>query len=71
MKIIISRFNGKANRLMQAPYADYIDVLKKFISYIDTTEIIKDYIESCGGYNSEIKFLLDQAKKQRNRGIPD
>ena len=70
LKIIISRFNSKANRLMQAPYADYIDVLKKFISYIDTTEIIKDYIESCGGYNSEIKFLLDQAKNNEIEEFP-
>ena len=55
---------------MQAPYADYIDVLKKFISYIETTEIIKDYIESCGGYNSEIKFLLDHAKNSEIEEFP-
>ena len=50
LKIIISRFNSKANRLMQAPYADYI--------------------ESCGGYDNEIKVLLDQAKNDEIEEFP-
>lgn len=46
-------FNSISNRLLQAEYNDYQGILKKFLNYIDTTELIKSYIDSCGEYNAE------------------
>ena len=33
-------FNSCSNRLLQANYEDYADVLGKFVNYIDSTPII-------------------------------
>ena len=41
-------FNSYANRLLQAAFEDYTDVLGKFIAYITETPIIFDYISDCG-----------------------
>ena len=41
-------FNSISNRLLQANYDDYLGVLKKFISFLENTEIIYDYIIGCG-----------------------
>ena len=41
-------FNSCCNRLLQANYEDYADVLAKFVRYIDSTPIIGDYIHGCG-----------------------
>lgn len=41
-------FNSRSNRLLQADYNDYLSVLKKYISFLDNTSIIHDYIVSCG-----------------------
>lgn len=54
-------YNRKANRVMQADYTEYSDVLKKFISFIDSEPIISDYINSCGkcqqNLNDEFKEI--------------
>ena len=62
MKKVISRFNTHSNRLIQAAYDDYIDVLSKYIKYLESTEIIMDYISECGGYNEKIKEAFDEFK---------
>ena len=41
-------FNSCSNRLLQANYKDYADVLGKFVKYMDSTPIISDYIYGCG-----------------------
>lgn len=41
-------FNSFSNRLLQADFGDYTDVLGKFLKFIDDTEIISDYIADCG-----------------------
>lgn len=41
-------FNSVSNRLLQADYRDYFDVLCKFLNFIKNTQIIYDYIENCG-----------------------
>ena len=54
LRLIIKDYEVIANRLMRADYFDYIDVLKKYISFLESTEITRDYIDRCGGYD-EIK----------------
>ena len=55
LKIIMHKFNSITNRLLQSNFDDYINVLKKYISFIQNTKILNDYIIECGGYNDDIK----------------
>ena len=48
-------FNSCSNRLLQANYKDYSDVLAKFVKYIDSTPIISDYICDCGSCDLDIE----------------
>lgn len=48
-------FNSCSNRLLQANYEDYADVLGKFLNYIDSTPIISDYIHDCGSCELDIE----------------
>lgn len=41
-------FNSFSNRLLQADYQDYTDVLRKFLNFITGAPIILDYISDCG-----------------------
>ena len=50
LKKISHKFNSLSNRLLQSDLNDYHDVLKKYIKYIDNTEIIINFINSCGEY---------------------
>ena len=50
LKKIIYDFNSISNRLLQADFNDYLDVLTKFISFLVNTPIIYDYIVVCGSY---------------------
>ena len=40
LRIIQYDFNSYSNRLLQADYDDYADVLRKFVNYIDNIPII-------------------------------
>ena len=57
-------FNSCSNRLLQANYEDYADVLGKFVNYIESTPIISDYIHDCGNCDwnleNEVKELRSQ-----------
>lgn len=48
LKIIIHKYSSICSRLLRSDPGDYIANLKKFISYLDSTEIIAEYIKSCG-----------------------
>lgn len=41
-------FNSISSRLLSADYNDHLNVLKRFISFLDNTSIIRDYIVDCG-----------------------
>mgnify|MGYP000597465532 CR=1 FL=1 len=60
-------FNSCSNRLLQANYEDYADVLGKFVNYIDSTPIISDYIHDCGSCDwnleSEVKEVTRILRK--------
>lgn len=48
MKKIQYDFNSYSNRLLQADFHDYTDVLGKFLGFVNSTPIISDYISYCG-----------------------
>lgn len=58
LKVIIHKYNSICNRLLRSDTDDYIANLKKFIAHIDSTEIISDYVKSCGDseLNMESEF---------------
>ena len=56
-------FNSFSNRLLQADYQDYTDVLGKFLNFVNSTPIILDYILDCGEceWNLEDKIKAVQS----------
>lgn len=48
LKKIMSHFNSFASRLLQASIDDYSDVLKKFLYFLNSQELIMNFINSCG-----------------------
>lgn len=60
----MSKFNSISNRLLQSSYGNYLDDLRRFCNYIEANELIKEYIDSCGGFNSEMESLLDECLHQ-------
>ena len=46
LKIISLDFRTIANRLINCHWQTGMDLLRKFISYIDTNEVISDYVQS-------------------------
>lgn len=63
LKKIQYDFNSVSNRLLQADFNDYLNVLKKFISFLDNTNIVYDYITSCG---TCAQNLDDEFRKVKN-----
>jgi hypothetical protein len=48
LKCIIYDFNQISNRLLRAYFADYDNVLKKYISFLNESDVIRSYINDCG-----------------------
>lgn len=55
LKKTLYDFNSISNRLMQADFQDYTDVVKKYVEYIKKTPIIYDYICDCGDSEQDMK----------------
>lgn len=48
LKKIQYDFNSISSRLLQVDVDDFHDVLNKFLKFLDDTQLISDYITSCG-----------------------
>ena len=55
-------FNSFSNRLLQADFKDYTDVLRKFLKYIDNTQIILDYIRDCGVCDIDLRKEIQEVQ---------
>ena len=55
LKKIIYEFNSLSNRLLQADFNDYNNVLSKYVSFLTKTEIIFDYIVDCGTCDQDME----------------
>lgn len=69
LRKILYDFNSVSNRLMQANYQDYNNVLKKFISFIKNTPIIYDYIVDCGPCKQNMVKEFQDVNRYRGRAI--
>lgn len=59
VKKVMSDFTSLSNRLSQAAYDDYMDVLRKTLNYIDSTELIRGFVVECGGVKEGLEADLD------------
>lgn len=71
MRKIMYDFNSISNRLLQADFHDYNDVLKKYIVFIKSTPIIYDYIVDCGPCEQNMAEEFSGIIKSYGRAIFD
>ena len=64
LKKIIYEFNSLSNRLLQADFNDYNNVLSKYVSFITKTEIIFDYILDCGTCDQNMEQEFKEVQTQ-------
>ncbi len=69
MRKVLYDFNSISNRLLQADYQDYTDVVFKFIAFIRSTPIIIEYINDCGICEKDMKKEFDEIAKSYGRLI--
>ena len=69
LRIIQYDFNSYSNRLLQADYDDYADVLRKFGNYIDNIPIISDYIHDCGSCDWDLENEIKEVQGSYGRLI--
>lgn len=62
-------FNSFSNRLLQADYQDYTDVLGKFLNFINGTPIIIEYIYDCGQCEWNIEDEIKQIRTSYGRMV--
>lgn len=52
-----------SNRLLQADFQDYLGVLKKYISFLENTPIIIEYIRDCGQYELDVEQEVKEVQQ--------
>lgn len=62
-------FNSISNRLLQADFEDYTGVLGKFLTYIESTPIIFDYIKDCGDCDWDLATEVQEVRASYGRMI--
>lgn len=62
-------FNSISNRLLQADFNDYTNVVSKFVAFIKNTPIIFDYITDCGLCEQNLKQEFDEVSRAYGRCI--
>lgn len=60
-----------SNRLLQSHYADYFGNLNLFLNFIESKEIIKVFIDSCGSCILDIEKECQTAINTNGREMPD
>lgn len=62
LKKIMYDFNSLSNRLLQADFNDYNDVLTKYVIFLTNTEIIRDYILDCGTCEQDMELEFKEVQ---------
>lgn len=71
LRKIMYDFNSISNRLLQADFRDYANIVAKFIDYIKTTPIINDYILACGTCDQNMEKEFEEVGNSYGRCIFD
>lgn len=69
LKKIQYDFNSISNRLLQADFRDYTDVLGKFLDFLNSRLIISDYIADCGQCDWNLEDEVKQVQSSCGRLI--
>lgn len=69
LKILIKEFLSASNRVLRAGYEIYDTELTKFIRFLDTHELISDYIKSCGEPEYNVVQEVEEIKKSYGKSI--
>jgi hypothetical protein len=64
-------FNSICNRLLQADYQDYSEILGKFLKFLNSTPIILDYIKDCGVCDWNLKETIQSVQSAYGRELFD
>lgn len=59
LKILIKEFLSASNRVLRARYGIYATELSKFIRFLDTHDLISEYIKSCGDPEYDVAQEVD------------
>lgn len=62
LKILIKEFLSASNRVLRAGYEIYDTELTKFIRFLDTHELISEYIKSCGEPEYNVAQEVEKVK---------
>ena len=63
LRKILYDFNSISNRLLQADFNDYTNVIIKFVHYIKNTPLINDFIADCGSCDWNMAAEFDKINK--------
>ena len=69
LKILIKEFLSASNRVLRADFEDYATELSKFVTYLDGTELISNYIKSCGEPECDIESSVNEVAGSYGRMI--
>lgn len=71
LKKIQYRFNSVCNRLLQANFEDYSTALKRFLTFINDTEIIYEHVINCGSPEFDVANEVNEVASSFGRHIFD
>ena len=60
LKKLLLDFNSISSRMMRVNYHDYDDVLRKFLTFMETQPVINDFIVDCGPPSYEVADEVEQ-----------
>lgn len=69
LKILIKEFLTASNRVLRAGYEIYPSELSKFIRFLDSSELINDYIKACGEAEYDVKTEYDEVCNSYGRSV--
>lgn len=66
LKILIKEFLTASNRVLRAGFEIYCSELDKFLTFLDTHQLISDYIQSCGESEFDVEQEYAEVSKYGN-----
>lgn len=63
LKILIKEFLTASNRVLRADFEIYCSELRKFLSFLDSHQLISDYIKSCGEPEFDVEREYSEVSK--------
>lgn len=65
LKKILYEFNSMSNRLLQADFRDYSDILSMYVAFLTENELIHEYILDCGNCDQDMEQEFAEVRSHR------